>query len=113
MRANKTMRAALRLTPQEHARLRHEAGRRGLSLSAHLRSKALQTSTAPAVNVDAAALRDLLRQVKGAATNINQIARRYNEGHADAALDDALAACLDRLSSAAHAVADLLTMVRR
>lgn len=86
----------VRLSEEEQHQIAQRAARAGISLGAFMRSAALGADVhtpAPALNIEA------WQQLAGAASNLNQIARRLNQLHqlsADAGL-----------AEAAHAAAEI------
>lgn len=81
----RTMQVKVRLTPDEFTQLAERSDKAGMTAGAYLRAAGLGTAGARAqrrLPVDAMLLRQVLGHLGRVGSNLNQIARRLNEGAA-------------------------------
>lgn len=78
VKTGRTNRLEIRLTPKERVQLEKRATKANQTLSAYCRDAILRNKGEPVIEVDVSQMPDVLRQLKGAATNLNQLARAVN-----------------------------------
>lgn len=105
-------RISIRVTPSEYGRIASRAKQAGFSISEYLRRTALRERDGPAIIVDEGALKDMLRNLKGAATNLNQIAYVVNSRHKPEELLPELRRSLARIEASSDAITKLITDAR-
>ncbi len=105
-------RISIRVTPSEYGQIASRAKQAGFSISEYLRRTALRERDGPAIIIDEGALKDMLRNLKGAATNLNQIAYVVNSRHKPEELLPELRRSLARIEASSDAITKLITDAR-
>ena len=102
----------IRVTPSEYGRIASRAKQAGVSISEYLRRTALHERDGPTIIVDDDVLKDMLRNLKGAATNVNQVAYVVNSRHRPEELLPELRRSLACIEASSEAITKLITDAR-
>ena len=102
----------IRLAESELASIKGRARSAGVSVSAYVRTRALNDRDRPIVRADSDTLKKLYRDLRHAGGNLNQCAHELNINHRPSQVEGRLADALEAVKAASDAVSDFLAETR-
>ncbi|MBQ9043461.1 MAG: plasmid mobilization relaxosome protein MobC [Eggerthellaceae bacterium] len=102
----------IRLSENELTSIRERARSAGVSVSAYMRTRALNDQGRPIIRADSDTLRKLYRDLRHAGGNLNQCAHELNTHHRPSQVEDRLNEALEAVRASSDAVSDFLAETR-
>lgn len=111
--SGRTCRLDIRLTTKEREQLKRLVKKSGQNLSDYCRGAILRVRDGPVVEVDTSLMPDALRQLKGCATNLNQLARAVNAYGLSIDSVPALNQAAQEVKRASSVITEILSVSRK